>query len=105
MYNIRTMLINNFDNSRMMTVREGIRGLERFRSTIAHIGMFGEGGDIYGLRNRNRPTIVTTSQSVFTAIVVASIASDVKRSFEVDCDYRGLCLPLVYTYKFNIFEY
>jgi len=38
----------------MTTVREGIRELERFGSTITHIGMFGE--DIYGLRNRSRPT-------------------------------------------------
>lgn len=38
----------------MTTVREGIRGLERFGSTITHIGMLKE--DIYGLRNRSRPT-------------------------------------------------
>lgn len=51
-----------------------------------------------------RQTIVTTSQSVFTAIVVVrQLPVDIKRSFKVDCDYRGE-LPLIYTYKSTIFQ-
>lgn len=40
-----------------------------------------------------RQTIVTTSHSVFTAIVVLhQLLVDVKRSFEVDCDRGNLLL-------------
>jgi len=49
-----------------------------------------------------RQTIVTTSQSVFTAIVmVHQLLADVKRSFKVECDCQRK-LPLVDTYKTEI---
>lgn len=44
-----------------------------------------------------RQTIVTTSQSVFSAIVVAhQLLVSWKRSFEVDCCYRGLIASSLY---------
>jgi len=48
-----------------------------------------------------RQTIVTTSQSVFTAIVmVHQLLADVKRSFKVDCDcQRKLLLVDIYETK------